>query len=219
MRTRILIINPNSTATMTADICATAKTHALADTDITAINPTDGPPSIQGPEDAEACLPGLFATFEEAMQSAVFDAVIIACFDDTGLEELKQRVSIPVLGIGEAAFHAAAMLGTKFSTVTTLSVSVPVIEKNIERYGFADQSIRVRASEVPVLHIGDDTYQNIRSEAERAILEDSSAAIVLGCAGMADLAEMLSRDLGCPVIDGVTAAVGFCETLTRVRTA
>ena len=101
--------------------------------------------------------------------------------------------------------------------MTTLAVSIPIIEDNIARYGFANQSVRVHASNVPVLDIGDETAHFIETKARKAIAEDGCDAIVLGCAGMADLADDLSQSLGLPVIDGVTMAVAFCEALTRAR--
>lgn len=220
MALNILIINPNSTASMTAEIEAAANSKVLPTTNITAINPPEGPASIQGREDGQACLPGLYKLFEERITPfSGYDAVVIACFDDTGLYELKARSPIPTIGIGEAAFHAASLLGPTFSTVTTLSVSIPVIEENIERYGFSKQSLRVRASEVPVLNVGTETAHIIAAEARKAIAEDNCDVVVLGCAGMADLAENLSLDLGVPVIDGVTVAVAFCEALLRARAA
>lgn len=219
MPTNLLIINPNSTAEMTADIKLAAARKALPDTTITAVNPNDGPASIQGPEDGQACLPHLFALFDQMVgTSSDYDAVIIACFDDTGLAELKSRSRVPVVGIGEAAFHAALLIGQRFSTVTTLVVSVPVIENNIKAYGFSGQSNGVRASNVPVLDVGAATAHLIADEARKAINEDGSDVIVLGCAGMAEFADELTQSLGRPVIDGVTMAVALCEALTRAQT-
>jgi allantoin racemase len=215
----ILVINPNNTAAMTASIAAAARDAASASTRITALNPRDGPPAIQGAEDGEKALPGLFALFEaEVIQRGGYDAAVIACFDDTGLWELKSRSPIPVLGIGEAAYHAAMMIAAKFSVVTTLAVSVPVLEGNLERYGFASRCARVRASGVPVLEIEaakDQSQGAIADEIGRACKEDGCDAIVLGCAGMADLAAAMTARFGLPVIDGVAAAIGFCEALVR----
>lgn len=216
----ILIINPNSTATMTRSIAKAARAVASSDTNVTAVNPEQGPASIQGPEDGEAALPGLFEIFARETREGRYDAIIIACFDDTGLLELKNRSAVPVLGIGEAAFHAAMLLGGKFSVVTTLAVSVPVIEDNIAAYGFARRCAKVRASGVPVLHLDGPDGQaegTIRAEARRALSQDGCDVIVLGCAGMADLAASMSRDLKLPVVDGVAAAVGFSENLVRMR--
>jgi len=46
--------------------------------------------------------------------------------------------------------------------------------------------------------------------------EDGAEAIVLGCAGMADLCASLRGELGIPVIDGVAAAVAAVEGLLRL---
>ncbi len=218
MKTNILIINPNSTTSMTDDIAVAARAVALPQTKITAVNPKNGPASIQGAEDGEAALPHLLDQFDNIMAGREeFDAVIIACFDDTGLNQLKARSSVPVLGIGESAFHTAALLGASFSTITTLSVSIPIIETNIARYGFGHHSKKVRASEVPVLAVGSETDAIIRAEAATAITEDGCESIVLGCAGMANLAKSMSADFRVPVIDGVAAAVTLGEALARLR--
>jgi allantoin racemase len=213
----ILVINPNSTAAMTRSIGAAARRVAAPGTTITAVNPEGGPAAIQGPEDGAAALPGLFALFDrEALQGGGYDGVIIACFDDTGLRALKRRSPVPVLGIGEAAFHAALLVSERFSVVTTLAVSVPVIEQNLTLYGLAARCASVRAAGVPVLDLEQAPQaasEEIAAEIERAVAEDGCDAVVLGCAGMADLAEDMTERFGLPVIDGVAAAIVFCEAL------
>lgn len=213
----VLVINPNSTEAMTRSIGVAANAAARAQTRITALNPTDTPPAIQGADDGAAALPGLIRLFdEEVAGKGGYDACIIACFDDTGLLQLRRRSTVPVIGIGEAAFHAAMLVGERFSVVTTLSVSVPVIEANLAGYGFASRCARVRASEVPVLALEADEAGSrdlIAAEMSRAIGEDRPDAIVLGCAGMANLASTLSDRFRLPVIDGVAAAVSLAEAL------
>src|SRR5258708_8744691 len=141
-------------------------------------------------------------------------AHIIACFDDTGLEAARSLASAPVIGIGEAAFHLATMLGHRFSVVTTLSRSIAAIETNLMKYGLAGRCAKVRACEVPVLALDDpasNAVAQISAEIDRAKQEDSAEAIVLGCAGMADLAARLSERHGLPVIDGGASAVKLAE--------
>lgn len=217
----VLVINPNSTAAMTRSIGEAARQAARAETTITAVNPSDTPPAIQGAEDGAAALPGLFRLFEaEVVQKGGYDACVIACFDDTGLMALKRRSPVPVIGIGEAAFHAAMLVGERFSVVTTLGVSVPVIEANLKAYGFATRCQRVRASEVPVLDLETDkdgSCEIISTEIAHALADDKPDAIVLGCAGMADLALTLSNRFRLPVIDGVAAAVAFAEALSAAN--
>jgi allantoin racemase len=216
---RILIINPNTTASMTEKVGAAAREVAAAGTEIVARNPSMGPASIQGPEDGEAALPGLFSELERADD---VDAVIIACFDDTGLYEARRRVRVPVIGIGEAAYHYATLVAERFSVVTTLAVSIPVIQENIMRYGLSARCGKVRASNVPVLELerpGSSARETISDEIASALLHDNSDAIVLGCAGMADLAADLSARHHVPVIDGVAAATKLAEGLASLNLA
>lgn len=214
---RLLVINPNTTASMTEKIGTAARDVAAVGTEIVARNPTTGPASIQGAEDGEAALPGLFAEIDKAKG---FDAIVIACFDDTGLYEARRRAGVPVVGIGEAAYHYAMLVAGRFSVVTTLSVSIPVIEENIMRYGLSARCGKVRASNVPVLELerpGSSARDTISDEIASALLHDGSDAIVLGCAGMTDLAADLSRRHQVPVIDGVAAAVKLAEGLVTLR--
>lgn len=216
--TSILVINPNSTVSMTEKVARAAREVAASDTEIVARTSKTGPAAIQGPEDGRAALPGLFAEIEAARNDG-FDAIIIACFDDTGLYEARRLTAVPVIGIGEAGYHAAMLVAERFSVVTTLAVSVPVIEENIARYGFAPRCARVRASDVPVLELekpGSPASDRISEEIGLAIRQDGADAVVLGCAGMADLARRLSHQHGLPVIDGVAAAVKLAEGLAAL---
>lgn len=199
---RLLFINPNATVSMTDTIAEAARAAAPAGVEIVARTNHAGPPSIQGEADGAAAVPGLLA--EVAAARADFDAIVIACFDDTGLAEARAIAPCPVLGIGQAAYLAAVLLGRRFSVVTTLAVSVPILEANLAAYGIAGACARVRASGIPVLEV-ERSAGAIAAEASRAVAEDGVEAIVLGCAGMAGLTEALA-DLPVPVIDGVAAA-------------
>ncbi len=213
---RLLIVNPNTTASMTAKIAAAARAAAGPGTAIVARNPIHGPASIEGFYDEALCVPGLLEIVEAERD---VDAVIIGCFDDTGLDAVRCVTDRPVVGIGEAGFHMAAMLANRFSVVTTLGRSVPAIEHNMHRYGLAARCARVRASEVPVLDLeipGSGAVLKIGAEIARAKIEDRAEAVVLGCAGMTDLAEQLAQEYGLPVIDGVAAAVALAEGMARI---
>ena len=214
---RILVINPNTTASMTTKIGRAASAVAGARTDIVAVNPESGPPSIEGYFDEAFAVPGLIA---EMRKAPAMDAYVIACFDDSGLDAARSLTEAPVLGIGEAAFHVASLVAGKFTTITTLSRSVSVIEHNLVKYGLASRCVKVRAADVPVLELevsGSKARERISEEIARALREDDTAAIVLGCAGMADLAEELSLEHRVPVVDGVAAAVKLAEGLVTLK--
>jgi allantoin racemase len=214
---RILVVNPNTTASMTEKIGRAAKRVASEGTEILAVNSAHGPASIEGFYDEAMSLAGMLAVIRETKD---FDAVVIACFDDTGLDAARCLTDKPVIGIGEAAYHIASMISNKFSVVTTLARSVPALEHNLHRYGLIARCSRVRSSEVAVLeleHAGSDACNRISAEIGRAVAEDRAEAIVLGCAGMADLADALAKEHGLPVLDGVSCAVGLAEAMVRLR--
>ena len=206
---RIHVINPNTTRSMTLKIGAAAKAAASPGVEVTAVNPNYGPASIEGYFDEAFSIPGLI---EEIGKARDADAFVIACFDDTGLEAARCATPAPAIGIGEAAFHMASLIAAKFSVVTTLSRSIVPIEHNLTKYGLSARCARVRAAEVPVLALEEpdsDARRLIEKEIERALAEDGAEAIVLGCAGMTDLARDLERKAGVPVLDGVACAVSL----------
>lgn len=204
---KLAYINPNATVGMTTGIVAAAR-KALPEAEIFGLTNTSGPAAIQGRADGDAALPGLLALLPVARAQGA-EAIVIACFDDTGLSEARAMAGCPVLGIGQASYVMAQLLGLRFSVVTSLAVSVPVIEDNIRQQGFAASCASVRASGLPVLTIdagAPDTIDRIAAEIERARHDDAAACAVLGCAGMAPLKEALSARTGLPLIDGVAAS-------------
>jgi allantoin racemase len=216
---RINVVNPNTTRTMTAKIAAAARAVAAPGTEIVAVQPDEGPPSIEGYLDEALSVPGLLAEIVKGERAGVAGHVI-ACFDDTGLDAARVIARAPVVGIGEAACHLATLVAGRFAIVTTLSRSIPALEHNLVRYGLASRCARVRASDVPVLELEEphsDARRRIAAEIDAALRDDRAEAIVLGCAGMADLAADLSAEFGVPVIEGVSAAVKLIEALAALR--
>jgi allantoin racemase len=126
-----------------------------------------------------------------------------------------------VVGIAEAAMHAASLLATGFSVVTTLARTRVVAEHLVHAYGMERACRRVRVTDLEVLDLEVEAlraaaWKRILEECRRALDEDGAEAIVLGCAGMADLAGDLTQALDVPVIDGVGIGVKFVEALAGV---
>jgi allantoin racemase len=120
---RILVVNPNTSHGMTQKIGAAAQRVAADGTKIIAVSSPTGPVSIEGYYDEAMSLAGLLQAVRDAKD---FDAVIIACFDDTGLDALRCLTDKPVLGIGEAGYRMASMVSNKFSVGTACSRSFPI---------------------------------------------------------------------------------------------
>ena len=214
---RILIVNPNTTASMTDRIGRAARLVASPETEVVAVNPDKGPASIEGYYDEALCVPGLLEEISKG-ESVGYDGYVVACYDDPGLDAARTLTERLVVGLCEASIHMASLVATRFSIVTTLARSVPALEELVRRYGVADRC-RVRAAEVAVLELekpGTDAANRIREEIARAIADDRAEAILLGCAGMVDLTRMLSQEFGRPVIDGVTAALKLVEAAVGI---
>jgi allantoin racemase len=217
----ITVVNPNTTASMTRQIGASARSVAAAGTTIEAVNPTMGPASIESHYDEALAVPGILAELRRA-EAAGAQGFVLACFGDPGLDAARELVAGPVVGIAEAAMHAASFLGRSFSVVTTLSRTAGRAADLAAHYGFGRHCARVRACDVPVLELDDaagGAFGRIAAECRAAVAEDGADVIVLGCAGMADLCRRLSGLVGVPVVDGVAAAVKQVEGLIAMGLA
>jgi allantoin racemase len=186
-------------------------------TEIVAVTSSMGPVSIEGYYDEAFAVPGLLLELAKG-EKAGADAAIIACFDDTGLDAARALASIPVIGICEAALASTAFIAQRFTIVTTMERSRLPLEGLVHRYGMAGRC-KVRAADIPVLSLEDpqsNARDRLRNEIATALRDDKAEAIVLGCAGMADLVEQLRHEFGVPIIDGVAAAVKQAEALVAL---
>jgi allantoin racemase len=212
---RILVINPNTTASMTALIGDCARAAVGPGVVVDAVNPTEGPESVESHFDEAMATPHLLA---EITTRPAYDGYVIACFGDPGLMAARELTEAPVVGIAEAAMRTAGYLGRTFSVVTTLPRVVGHTAEIAHRYGVASLCAGIRACEIPVIELETDpaVYATILRVCHAALVADRSEVIVLGCAGMADLCRRLSVDLGVPVVDGVAAATAEVEKLVRL---
>lgn len=213
----INLINPNTSESMTNCIAQAAKLVAAPDTQLRCCHPEHGAKSIEGFLDELVAATGVIEQIQLGEQAGC-QAHIIACFGDPGLDAGREVASVPVIGIAEAAMHTATLLGHRFSVVTSLCRTVAMTEHLLVKYGMEQRCASVRAVDIAVLDLHNpesDAYRCILEACQTAVHKDQADAIVLGCAGMADLQQNLSQALGIPVIDGVASALGMAEMLIR----
>lgn len=149
-----------------------------------------------------------------------FDAIVVACFYDPGLRELREVLDMPVVGVGLASMHVASLLGSRFSIIVGRAKWIPRMSDNALVYGFERRIASWRPAGVTVAQLhGDPTaaYHRIREEARRAVEEDRAEVIVLGCAAMEDTAARLQAELGVPVVDPVVAGFKVAEMMAGLR--
>jgi allantoin racemase len=190
---RILVVNPNTTKTMTESIRRSAQHYASPGTEILATEASFGPESIEGYFEGYLSVIGVFDRLQTL--EVPFDALVMAGFGEPGREGAQELLDVPVFDITECAAHVACLLGRCYSVVTTLDRSVPAIEDRLRLAGLYDRCASVRASGLAVLEVDQDEERSVArivEEARAAIEVDRAEVICLGCGGMAGL-ERLPR--------------------------
>ncbi|MEV4987613.1 MULTISPECIES: aspartate/glutamate racemase family protein [Micrococcaceae] len=215
---RILVANVNTTSSMTDSIASSARSVAAAGTEIVGITPRFGADSCEG--NFESYLAAIAVMDAVTSYPEPFDAVIQAGYGEHGREGLQELLDVPVVDITEAAASTAMFLGHKYSVVTTLDRTVPLIEDRLKLAGLDARCASVRASGMAVLELEEEpdrAVEAIINQAMLAVTQDKAEVIVLGCGGMAGLDEQIRQRAGVPVVDGVAAAVTIAESLVRMR--
>lgn len=216
--TIIQVINPNTCLAMTETIGTAARAVAAAGTEIIAVSPTQGVPSIESHFDEAIAATGVLEQVKQGRERGV-SGHVIACFGDPGLLAARELASGPVIGIAEAAMHTATLVATRFSIVTTLPRTLVIARHLLQQYGFVHHCAALHAIDMPVLSLEENNgvaQEKVRQHCLQAKQNDGCGAIVLGCGGMATLARQLTLELDIPVIDGVSAAVKMVESLVAL---
>ncbi|WP_406689944.1 aspartate/glutamate racemase family protein [Saccharopolyspora sp. ID03-671] len=214
---RILVVNVNTTKSITESIGEQAASVAAPGTEIVPLTPPFGAESVEG--NYESYLAAIAVMEAVKAYPEPFDAIIQAGYGEHGREGLQELFDVPVVDITEAAATTAQFVGRTYSVVTSLDRTVPLIEDRLRAAGLSDRCASVRASGMAVLDLERDpqaAVDAIAEEAVRAVREDRAEAICLGCGGMAGLSERVVARTGVPVVDGVTAAVTIAESLVRL---
>jgi allantoin racemase len=215
---RILVLNPNTSESMTEEITAAARAAATVGTESVTANPLFGTAAIDSAAESYLSAVGVMDIVATMVASGDFDfdAVILAGFGEHGKDALQEMLSVPVLDIAECAAHVAHLIGRRFSVITTLTRSIPPIQDRLMLAGLTAHCASVRACGLGTAEVDADpagAVQAIVDEAARAVAEDGADVICLGCAGMAGVTEAISAKLGVPAVDGIGAAVALAQAL------
>jgi Asp/Glu/hydantoin racemase len=185
---KLLVLNPNTTASMTDAVVAQALHHAPPGTEITGMTAQSGCTVIDSPE-----------TFAEGAKTALqmlahvppqTDAMLLACFGDPGLEVLQRAAAIPVVGLAQAAVHAAALAGQPFAIVTAGTQWVAMLQKRV--HDFAAHQLLVGVYALPVngaqLRSDPAAFQHEVFQLSMLAADAGARSLILGGAAFAGLA-------------------------------
>ena len=201
-RIRLLIVNPNTSVSVTRWLAEEAKRVAGGRAEIAAVNAPSGLSAIQTPDDLLQAAKVIVGTIEADAAADV--AIIIAAFGDPGLTEARARLAIPVMGLGEAGLRAAA--SRRFSIVTLGEEMRAALVERVRSLGLEDRlaEIRILPVSIPEMIANREANLGALVDAIRACAED---AILLGGAPLAGLGVKMAKETGLTVLDGVEASV------------
>ncbi|HSF03554.1 MAG TPA: aspartate/glutamate racemase family protein [Solirubrobacterales bacterium] len=181
----------------------------------------DGPASIESSYEAAVVVPELCQAVARAERDG-FDAVIVGCFSDPGLEALRELCCLPVVGPGASALHLAAQLGSRFSVLSPLGGGgLGRVQARLRALGLADKLASVRSVGMPVLEVAQNrgaALERLAAVGRSAAREDQADVLVLGCMSMGFLGitEELTKELGLPVVNPVTAGLKTAEMVVSL---
>ncbi|WP_168702065.1 aspartate/glutamate racemase family protein [Gordonia paraffinivorans] len=210
MTRRVLVINPNSSESMTAMIAVSART-ALPDGEIEVLRMTDSPEGINTRADEEVAVEAML-DHEVADRLDDFDAVVVACFGDPGVPELQARTRRPVVGIARNTLEYAAETYGGFAIVAASVDAEEIMCDLVDAYGLTDRCRSVTSVGIDAASLARGGLDHLpvitaRIRVLLTALDNEVESVVLGCTALAPLAQQLEAELGIPVIDPVNSAV------------
>src|SRR5919109_3598803 len=213
----ILVVNPNTSQDMTAAIDRTAQAAAGQSASVVTIRSRNGPYTIEGALDAALATAGMLEVV--AAYKAPFDAVVVACFSDPGVEALRLLVRVPVIGIGAASFMQAACLSQHFALVTPVGGTQERYAAVAAAMGLHRQFVGTYPTPLAVADFESDdpaVLETLALHAAQAV-KDGADCLLFGCAGIADQIRDIEGRVGVTCIASVAAGVNQAIACVRHR--
>ncbi len=213
---RLLLVNPNTTASMTEHMVQAAAAAASPGTTVAGATATEGVPFVDGYADEMLAAAAVVRLVAE--RDGSFDAAIVACFGDPGLYGAREVTEAPVIGIAEASFALAMTLGHRFGILSTIDRATPATHDLLRRYGIESRCAAIEATGVEVLDLDEDPAgaSDALVAAGGRALAAGAEALCLGCGAMLGARAALQERLGVPVVEAVPAAVRLAESLVSL---
>jgi allantoin racemase len=216
----ILLLNPNSSAKMTVDIRGTVSGLTIPDLEITVVKMEQSPAVLESFTDYTLAGREIINYVKNIGQKECqYDGVLLACFGDPCLYALKEISGVPVIGIAEAAFSMALLMGFKFSILAASSKAKPMMEFLVKSYGLEGRLASVEAFDLHIADFINDKdilRESVRKVSARAIAKGAEV-LILGCAGMTMLGDELGTLAGVPVLDPIVTGVAMLNAVLQVK--
>jgi allantoin racemase len=217
---KIKVVNPVATDVWDQQQLRLLNLFKDSDTKIEWVNVKKGVTEIEQYYDEAFAIGPAVEEMVQAEKEA-FDAVLMPCFGDVGLDAAKEALSIPVVGACEASVHLASMLGRKFSILATTKKAAKSLGDLVCKYGLTPKLASIKTVGLSPLEFSREKErlkEALLKNAKEAVEKDGADAIVLGCGGMA-VASWLQEQIGVPVVEPMIAGLKIAETFVKMQLA
>jgi Asp/Glu/hydantoin racemase len=203
---RILLINPNTTESVTALVASHARAIAGDAAMFVPVTGRFGARYISSR--ASAAVAAHAALDALAQHVAGCDAVYLACFGDPGLAALREISPVPVIGMAEASCLEACKRGRRFAIVTGGALWGPMLTEFVAWLGLSDRLAAVRTIAPTGDRIARDpeaALAELAAACTACATQDGADAVILGGAALAGLAARIQASVPIPVLCSVEA--------------
>jgi len=209
---KILVINPNSNESVTVGL-RESLTEFSNEADIECCTLEKGPFGIESDDDVARVIP---LVIERVSTSPEFDAFVIACYSDPGIQECREQTCKPVFGMQQSAVETAVSSGGKFGVLALSDESIQRHIDYIRELGYEGQLAGELPLDITVDEAANDagTLEKVIAQGRRLVDESGAGVLILGCAGMAAIREAAQMKLPVPVIEPARAAIRFAIDAT-----
>jgi allantoin racemase len=213
---KLLLINPNTTQSMTELMLAEARKMVAPGTELAAVTGRFGGRYVASRVTYAIAGHAALEAYAEHGQDS--DAVVLACFGDPALLALKEIARQPVVGMAEASCLTAVALGGRFGIVTGGERWGPMLREFVALIGLSERLAVVQTVAPTGADIARDPESALAmlADACRACVEQHGAgSVILGGAGLTGIAPRIADRVPVPLIDGLGAAVRMAEVSVR----
>lgn len=217
---RLLLINPNTSAHITALLVREGEPLLAPDVELTAVTVSQGVPYIATREDLAIAGVAALAAHRQASAAQAFDVVLLGCFGDPGLSAIRRAAACPVVTLAEGACALAAALARRFSVVTAGAGWTPILHELFEALGYGMRIASIRALPMEGADVAaapDAALAPLAEMVAACVRNDGADAVILGGAGLAGMARRLAVTCPVPLIDSVAAGLCYAQALARMN--
>ncbi|VTU13298.1 Hydantoin racemase [Variovorax sp. RA8] len=205
---RLLIINPNTSATVSALLQRHVQGEVSPALKVHTVTARFGAPYIASEASYAVAQHAVLDAWAAAVERGERpDAVLIGCFGDPGLFALRETCGVPVGGLAQAAFAAAAGHG-RFAVVTGGERWRPMLERLVLALGHAGSLAGIHTVAQSGAELAADpagAHALLADACLEAVARFRAEAVILGGAGLAGLATAIAPRLPVPLVDSVSA--------------